>query len=162
MAPHPGGGSAKERFRRYFFFDFPSAREIFEWHVCGCERERDAQPADTLPTMAENSDATTTSTAEAVEEVQTPTPEQEKANEGEPTAEEEGKDPVSNEGAPAEGAADAAATSAKRKSHRPSLEVVEVTVDSFYDKGTFKQELQVCTAAVCTAEAAAKNLFSSR
>lgn len=112
--------------------------------------------------MAENGDATTTSTAEAVEEVQTPTPEHEKANEGEPTAEEEGKDPVSNEGAPAEGAADAAATSAKRKSHRPSLEVVEVTVDSFYDKGTFKQELQVCTAAAAFTAEAAANLFSNR
>ncbi|CAM9328137.1 unnamed protein product, partial [Hapterophycus canaliculatus] len=31
---------------------------------------------------------------------------------------------------------------AKRKSHRPSLEVVEVKVDSFYDKGAFKQDLQ--------------------
>ncbi|CAM9684699.1 unnamed protein product [Scytosiphon promiscuus] len=30
----------------------------------------------------------------------------------------------------------------KRKSHRPSLEVVEVKVDSFYDKAAFKQELQ--------------------
>lgn len=31
----------------------------------------------------------------------------------------------------------------KRKSHRPSLEVVKVEVDSFYDKASFKQELQV-------------------
>lgn len=31
----------------------------------------------------------------------------------------------------------------KRKSHRPSLEVVEVKVDSFYNKGDFKQDLQV-------------------
>ncbi|CAM9115751.1 unnamed protein product [Ectocarpus fasciculatus] len=30
----------------------------------------------------------------------------------------------------------------KRKSHRPSLEVVKVEVDSFYDKASFKQELQ--------------------
>lgn len=31
----------------------------------------------------------------------------------------------------------------KRKSHRPSLEVVKVKVDSFYDRASFKQELQV-------------------
>lgn len=31
----------------------------------------------------------------------------------------------------------------KRKSHRPSLEVVEVKVDSFYDKADFKRDLQV-------------------
>lgn len=49
-----------------------------------------------------------------------------------------------DEGGPVE-EADAAAISPppKRKSHRPSLEVVEVKVDSFYDKDSFKQELQV-------------------
>lgn len=31
----------------------------------------------------------------------------------------------------------------KRKSHRPSLEVVKVTVQSFYTKSEFKQDLQV-------------------
>lgn len=93
--------------------------------------------------MAEDDDATAVSTTEAVEEVQTPTPDTEKSNGGESVAEEQEKDPASHEGAPAEDAADAAATSAKRKSHRPSLEVVEVTVDSFYDKSAFKQELQV-------------------
>lgn len=31
----------------------------------------------------------------------------------------------------------------RRKSHRPSLEVVEVKVDSFYDKTDFKRDLQV-------------------
>lgn len=31
----------------------------------------------------------------------------------------------------------------RRKSHRPSLEVVEVKMDSFYDKADFKRDLQV-------------------
>jgi len=33
--------------------------------------------------------------------------------------------------------------SAKRESHRPSFEVVEVEIKSFYDKGDFKRDLQV-------------------
>lgn len=38
---------------------------------------------------------------------------------------------------------DVVAPPARRKSHRPSLEVVEVKVASFYDKAGFNQELQV-------------------
>lgn len=33
--------------------------------------------------------------------------------------------------------------SAKRESHRPSFEVVEVEIKSFYEKGDFKRDLQV-------------------
>lgn len=31
----------------------------------------------------------------------------------------------------------------RKKSHRPSLEVVEVKIDAFYERGDFKQDLQV-------------------
>ena len=31
----------------------------------------------------------------------------------------------------------------RKKSHRPSLEVVEVKIESFYDKDEFKQDMQV-------------------
>lgn len=41
------------------------------------------------------------------------------------------------------GAEDIATPPVKRKSHRPSLEVVEVQLYSFYDKIAFKQDLQV-------------------
>lgn len=57
--------------------------------------------------------------------------------------EEQGKDSAAGDRTPPEDTADAAAHPPKRKSHRPSLEVVQVTVESFYDKDTFKQELQV-------------------
>lgn len=51
------------------------------------------------------------------------------------------------EGSPGEEAA--AARSAKRKkSYRPSLEVVEVKVDLFYDKAVFKRGLQVGTTRI--------------
>lgn len=57
---------------------------------------------------------------------------------------EQGMDPSTDEANPATDHAVAdVAPPAKRKSHRPSLEVVEVKVESFYDKGDFKQELQV-------------------
>lgn len=95
--------------------------------------------------MVEENDEVAGSTREVVEEVQMPPPKPDRSNEGGTTTEEQGKDPASAEGAPTEDAADAAVTPAKRKSHRPSLEVVDVTVDSFYDKGAFKQELQVGT-----------------
>lgn len=65
----------------------------------------------------------------------------------------EGKstDPPTDDANPAtDDAATDVAPPAKRKSHRPSLEVVEVKVDSFYDKTAFKQELQVrWTKMVC-------------
>lgn len=54
-----------------------------------------------------------------------------------------GKDSAAGDGNPTEDTADAAVHPLKRKSHRPSLEVVQVTVESFYDKDAFKQELQV-------------------
>lgn len=57
--------------------------------------------------------------------------------------EEQERDVALSDAAPAEDTADAAEAPPKRKSHRPSLEVVEVTVESFYDKEAFKQELQV-------------------
>ena len=58
--------------------------------------------------------------------------------------EEQEQDVALSDAAPADDTADAAAKAPpKRKSHRPSLEVVEVTVESFYDKEAFKQELQV-------------------
>lgn len=111
------------------------------------EGERDADLVGARPKMAQESDDAAMSAIEAVEEVQTPTPDPDTSNEGGTATEEQEKDPVSNDGAPAEDTADASTTPVKRKSHRPSLEVVEVTVDSFYDKGGFKQELQVRTAS---------------
>lgn len=92
--------------------------------------------------MVEENDAATAPTREAVEEDQTSPSHPD--DDGTST-EGQKKDPACDRGAPAEDAANAAAAPAKRKSHRPSLEVVEVTVDSFYDKGAFKQELQVGT-----------------
>lgn len=88
--------------------------------------------------MAEESDAA----AASPNGVQTPPLKPEKSG---AATEESEKGPSSDEAAPAEDAANADVTPVKRKSHRPSLEVVEVTVDSFYDKGAFKQELQVGT-----------------
>lgn len=46
-----------------------------------------------------------------------------------------GRDPGSEEEVPAK--------QDKRRSYRPSLEVVKVAVQSFYEKGEFKQDLQV-------------------
>ena len=37
----------------------------------------------------------------------------------------------------------------RRKSYRPSLDVVEVKVDQFYDKTVFKRGLQVGTTRIC-------------
>lgn len=81
-----------------------------------------------------------------VTEGQAPPSQQENASKPPNAADEEQeKDlPAADEGSPAEDAdAAAIAPPSKRKSHRPSLEVVEVKVDSFYDKDSFKQELQV-------------------
>lgn len=129
------------------FFDIPTGPRDFNWCVCGRERERDAELVNPISIMAEHGDPAAMSTTEAVEEAPTPAPKLDKSNEEDRTTMAEQKnDPASNEGAPAEDAADAAANPSKRKSHRPSLEVVEVTVDSFYDKAAFKQELQVGTA----------------
>lgn len=46
-----------------------------------------------------------------------------------------GRDPGSEE--------EVSAKQDKRRSYRPSLEVVKVAVQSFYEKGEFKQDLQV-------------------
>lgn len=75
----------------------------------------------------------------------TPSQQENESNQAPNTTEEDqGKDRSVDDGGPAEDAAAAAVVPLpKRKSHRPSLEVVEVKVDSFYDKGLFKQELQV-------------------
>lgn len=45
--------------------------------------------------------------------------------------------------AAADDAATDTASPVQRKSHRPSLEVVDVKIDAFYDKSAFKQGLQV-------------------
>lgn len=65
---------------------------------------------------------------------------------------EHGQEMSDNEGngrAPGDAAtgedADVVAPPRKRQSHRPSLEVVAVTIDSFYDKSEFKQVLKVTT-----------------
>lgn len=47
--------------------------------------------------------------------------------------------------------------SVKRKSHRPSFEVVEVEIKSFYEKGDFKQDLQVGRKIVGYAALANRN-----
>lgn len=133
------------------FFDIPTSARDLNGCACSCERLRDAQCADTISTMAEDSDAAAIPATEAVEEVSTPTTEPDMSNDGLTGTEEQEKDPAPIEGAPAEDVANADVTPAKRKSHRPSLEVVEVTVDSFYDKGAFNQELQVGIGTAKTA-----------
>lgn len=105
-----------------------------------------AQGNDVVGTAGGDVDESIEASGEVVaEEGQTPRSQQEnESNEADAMDEELDEDWFVDEGDLAEDAAAAVApTPPKRKSHRPSLEVVQVKVESFYDKGSFKQELQV-------------------